>query len=155
MGTGILATPALCDLLFERGEEDLAFTLLTSHQLGSFGYMMDHGATTLWEEWDGVYSHDHPMFGACAHHLISSILGITQTEASVGFETLLIAPKIPVGLEFAKGSVNFPTGKVAVSWKREEKGVRFEIELPDTFDCDFVWNGQTKPLTAGKNIFTI
>lgn len=155
MGTGILATPALCDLLFERGEEDLAFALLTSHQLGSFGYMMDHGATTLWEEWDGVYSHDHPMFGACAHHLISSILGITQTEASVGFETLLIAPKIPAGLEFAKGSVIFSKGKVAVSWRREEKGVRFEIELPDTFGCDFVWNGQTKPLTAGKNIFTI
>lgn len=153
--TGIFGTPMLLDLLFARGEEDLAYLLLTSHKMGSFGYMMDHGATTLWEEWDGMYSHDHPMFGVCTHHLITSVLGITQPADSVGYESILIAPKIPRGLDFARGSLTFSRGTVAVGWRREKEGIRFEIDLPADLSCDFVFKGTERTLLGGTHSFLI
>ena len=153
--TGIFGTPMLMDLLFANGDEDLAYDLLTSHDMGSFGYMMDHGATTLWEQWDGIYSHDHPMFGVCTQYLISSILGITQTEDSVGYEKLLISPKIPKKLSFAKGSLQIPCGTVGMNWQQTESEISFEIELPEGLACDFVWGKEKRTLKNGVNRFTL
>ncbi|MBQ7101282.1 MAG: family 78 glycoside hydrolase catalytic domain, partial [Clostridia bacterium] len=48
--TGIVATDVLPRILFESGNAQLAFDLMTSRKLPSFGYMMEHGATTLWED---------------------------------------------------------------------------------------------------------
>ena len=152
--TGFLGTDILCGLLFEGGEEDLVVDLLTSHDLGSFGYMMDRGATTIWEDWRGHSSHDHPMFGACARYLLSHILGIRQKEGSAAFEKTVIAPCIPKKLHWAAGSMTLPAGEVSVKWERTSESIRFTIVLPEKFFCDFEYRGSTRKLYPGKNIFT-
>lgn len=153
--TGIFGTPMLLDLLFERGEEDFAYALLTAHELGSFGYMMDHGATTIWEEWDGVHSHDHPMFGVPTHHLISSILGIAQKEGSAGYAETVIRPRIPRALDFAEGSLETVRGRIAVKWHQSEGEVSFEIEIPEDLAVEFSFEGEVKSLSAGKHSFSV
>lgn len=63
--TGIFGTDILIRVLCEKGDKALARKLLTSKDgIGTFHYMKEHGATTLWENWDGADSHSHPMFGA-------------------------------------------------------------------------------------------
>ena len=153
--TGIFGTPMLCKVLLESGREDLLYTLLSSHKVGSFGYMMDHGATALWEEWDGKYSHDHPMFGACVQYLISAFLGITQEKGSVGYEVPLIAPKIPRMLASAKGKLKTPKGEIAVAWVQNGKEISFEIDLADALFVDFLFEGERRTLVPGKNTFTV
>jgi alpha-L-rhamnosidase len=152
--TGFLCTEILCGLLLENGAEDVAYTLLTSHDPGSFGYMMDHGATTLWERWDGAASHDHPMFGASAGHLIFSLLGIGQKESSAGYKELVIAPKTPTGLDFAKGSVTLPIGEVYVEWQRIGLNTCFTIRLPENQKCDFIYRDRCISLFGGECSFT-
>lgn len=152
--TGFLGTYILCLLLMEGGAEDVAYRLLTSHELGSFGYMMDRGATTIWESWRGGCSHNHPMFGACTHVLFACVLGIRQKESSSAFRELLIAPKTPRELPWAKGSVELPCGKVSVSWKRQDRTVEFEITLPQGVSCTFQYSGKTRLLHGGTTIFT-
>ncbi|MBR2621709.1 MAG: family 78 glycoside hydrolase catalytic domain [Clostridia bacterium] len=153
--TGFLCTEILCGLLLENGAEDVAFALLTSHDRGSFGYMMDHGATTLWERWDGDGSHDHPMFGASAGHLIFSLLGIGQKESSAGYKELVIAPKTPTGLDFAKGSVTLPIGEVFVVWERDGEKIHFTIRLPKDSTCEFIYADQQIQLSGGDHSFDI
>ena len=69
--TGIFATDILVRILCERGDKELARRLLTSKDgLGTFHYMREHGATTLWENWSGADSHSHPMFGAVVASII-------------------------------------------------------------------------------------
>lgn len=69
--TGIFGTDILVRILCERGDKELAKRLLTSGDgIGTFRYMRDCGATTLWENWNGADSHSHPMFGA----VVSSII---------------------------------------------------------------------------------
>lgn len=69
--TGIFGTDILVRILCERGDKELAKALLVSDKgVGTFRYIRDLGATTLWENWNGADSHSHPMFGA----VVSSII---------------------------------------------------------------------------------
>jgi len=151
--TGFLCTDILLEVLFERNASDLAFTLLSAHEPGSFGYMMDHGATTIWECWNGMGSHNHPMFGACSRQLLNSILGIRQTEDSVAYHDIIIKPCTPNGLRFTNGSLQIPSGKISVSWEAFDDAVFFDITLPDTVSCRFQYGGTVKTLFGGQNQF--
>ena len=68
--TGIFGTDILIRTLCENGHKDLAFKLLSSKKENTFFNMMNHGATTLWENWNGCDSHSHPMFGAVVEYIV-------------------------------------------------------------------------------------
>jgi alpha-L-rhamnosidase len=57
-------------VLCENGHSDLAFKLLSSKKENTFYNMKKHGATTLWENWNGEASHSHPMFGAVVEYIV-------------------------------------------------------------------------------------
>ncbi len=149
--TGIFATDILTRVLFERGHRDTAFNLLTSTGKGSFYNMMKHGATTLWENWDGERSHSHPMFGAVTRYLFSFILGITQEQNSAGYEKILIAPEIPGGLGRASGFITTIQGKIAVSFVKSDGKISFDITVPSS--AKFIFNKVEHTLHAGENHF--
>ena len=128
--TGIFGTDILIRVLFERGDANTAFRLLTSEGKGSFYNMKKQGATTIWENWDGERSHSHPMFGAATRYLFSFIIGITQEKTSAGYEHILIAPQIPDGLNYASGHITTVRGKISVTFKRTESGADFYVTVP-------------------------
>ena len=80
------------------GLQDLAYEMLTSDTYPSLGWMMANpfsNATTIWESWffsDGVYSHNHPMFGSSEVWLMQSVLGIQPHPAARGMDRVLIKP---------------------------------------------------------------
>ena len=152
--TGFLGTDILCEVLMEQAEADLLYTLLTSHACGSFGYMMDRGATTIWESWRGG-SHNHPMFGACARQLFAGILGIQQDEDSAGYTRLCIAPKIPADLSFAEGYQTIPAGKIHVRWERQTQEILFRVTIPAGCTAAFQYGGKTVVLPEGESVFTV
>ena len=88
--TGIFGTDIATRVLFEKGREDIAVMLLTSKEEVSFYNQICNGATTILEYWNGVRSQCHPMFGAVTRYLFEYILGIRQSENSVGFEKVEI-----------------------------------------------------------------
>ena len=128
--TGIFGTDILIRVLFERGDANTAFRLLTSEGKGSFYNMKKQGATTIWENWDGERSHSHPMFGAATRYLFSFILGITQEKKSAGYEHILIAPQIPDGLNYASGHITTVRGQISVTFKRTESEADFYVTVP-------------------------
>ena len=153
--TGFLGTYILLGVLFDNGCENEAYELLTSHKLGSFGYMMDMGATTLYETWSGDSSHDHPMLGASSEYLFTKILGITQSAESAGYTELVIAPEIPEKLRSAKGGVRLPKGDVEVSFVRHGDKIQFEISLPKGQRAKFVFKEKEILLFENKNCITV
>ena len=89
--------------------------LIDSDAPGSYLYMKRKGATTIWEHWHGG-SHCHPMFGAPARQLFSGILGIKPLAP--GFEEYEIKPQLPASMNYAKGFITTPRGKLTVEVKR-------------------------------------
>ena len=54
LGTGFLSTPFLCNVLSENGRSDLAYAILLQEDNPSWLYAINHGATTIWEDWKGI-----------------------------------------------------------------------------------------------------
>ncbi len=137
--TGIIATDVLTRYLFETGEGQLAFDLLTNENPVSFAHMKKSGATTLWENWNGESSRNHPMFGAVTKLIFTELLGIKQKKESSGFESVLISPCIVEGLGRASGSIETVRGKISVSYIKTDDGIEFRVYADPRIEAEFVY----------------
>lgn len=156
--TGICATNLIANLLFERGDGEVALDLLLSKAETSFEGMRKRGATTLWENWPLSHwerSHNHPMFGAASSVIFDYLLGIRQPDDSAGFEKVLIAPHFSPRLPSIRGKRTIPSGEVSVNYTQSEGVVNVEIFIPDGVDATFAYSGKERCLNAGRNSFVI
>ena len=133
--TGILGTKYLFPLLTSTNNSDLAYELATQTTYPSWGYMVENGATTLWELWQNktgpsMNSHNHPMFGSIGAWFYNALAGINPDLAKPGFERVLIAPQMVRDLKWAGGSIDTIRGTVASSWSRSDDGLRLEVTIP-------------------------
>lgn len=128
--TGFIGTDVLLEELFRMGAPETAYKLLSSEDTGSFLYMKRHGATTIWETWNGNESHDHPMFGGCVRHLFEGFLGIRQAYSTGGYRDISVEPFLPEAVTHMEGSLETPVGTVKITLRRENGTVRKEILMP-------------------------
>ena len=148
--TGFLGTDILLEVLYKNGQADLAYQLLNSREKGSFLYMKDRGATTLWETWGGEESHDHPMFGAGARHLITSVLGIGQAPQTAGYSDIVICPQIAEQMQYAKGHIQTENGTISTGWRKEDGKIYLSAQLPKDTRGIFRYNEHIWNLEGGK-----
>ena len=102
LGTGFVGTPYLLEVLTDTGHSDVAYTLLLNRQYPSWGYQIDHGATTTWERWNGdtmrsdpsMNSYNHYAYGAVAEWIYRFAAGIDTTSADPGFHTVMLHPHL-------------------------------------------------------------
>jgi alpha-L-rhamnosidase len=131
--TGIYGTMLLLEELSKRGRHDLAFALADRKTFPSWGWMLENGATTLWEDWkgtDNVKSHSHPMFGSISAWFHRWLGGIQPAEDAVGFDRIVIRPQIVGGLEWVKSSHDSIRGRIESNWRKTDAGIEFEIVVP-------------------------
>jgi alpha-L-rhamnosidase len=139
--TGFVGVPLLCPVLTEGGRPDLAFALLHQEEFPSWGYSIRHGATTIWERWDGwteehgfqspaMNSFNHYSLGSIGEWLWRSVAGIGQAPGSVAYSDLVIAPQFGPRLEWVTARYDSPRGLVRVQWRRSGEGADIEIEVP-------------------------
>ena len=128
--TGFIGTDVLVDVLFSLNQGQLVYQLLSSEEMGSFLYMKRHGATTIWEHWNGKESHNHPMFGGCLRFLYEGFLGIRQAYGNGGYTQVTVTPFLPEGVSTMEGSILTPQGRLSVSLKRDNDTVRSNIQIP-------------------------
>ena len=109
--------------LYKYGRDDLA--LLT--QKRDWGNLLESGLTTCIETFkrgkDWTRSVAHAWSASPAIFLMTEVLGIQPVKP--GYTEFTIEPK-PSGLDFAKGSVVTPYGRIYVEWKKKENG---ELEI--------------------------
>ena len=122
--TGIFGTDLVIRMLFRSGRGDIAFTLLTNEEESSFYNMKKHGATTLWENWEGCDSRCHPMFGAVIEYFFSEILGIKRADNKAGYSEITISPANIPALKNVKGTMRTAWGDITVEITTDENGKR-------------------------------
>ena len=130
--TGIFGTRFLLEQLTQNSRHDLAFALADRKTFPSWGWMLENGATTLWETWkesDNTFSHNHPMFGSISAWFIRHLGGIQAAEDAVGFDRIVIRPRTH-GLEWVKSSHRGARGLIESNWKVGADGKEFEIVIP-------------------------
>jgi alpha-L-rhamnosidase len=137
IGTGLIGGQWLMRVLTEGGRADLAYTIATQKTYPSWGYMVEKGATTIWELWNGdtadpaMNSGNHVMLvGDLGIWLYESLAGIKPDPEQPGFKHILMRPE-PVGdLRFVRASHRSPYGLIASDWQKQEGVFRWKVTLP-------------------------
>ncbi|MWB97590.1 family 78 glycoside hydrolase catalytic domain [Agromyces seonyuensis] len=137
VGTGFLATGDLLQVLADHGRADVAYELLQQRTAPSWRYMLDRGATTIWEDWEGIDEHgdaheslNHYSKGAAMRFLHTHTLGLRQEADSIGWERVVIAPVPGGGITWARGSYESPHGTIAVEWRLEGERLQLMADIP-------------------------
>lgn len=133
--TGIFGTKYILEALSKTGNINTVYKIVNSTLNPGWGYMIDRGATTLWETWkesDDIYSNCHPMFGSVSEWFYKWLAGIRPDPDYPGFEKFILNPSLPEGLSHINGSYNSPFGEIVSNW--ENYGIekqKFEIAIPN------------------------
>ncbi|MGX1675997.1 family 78 glycoside hydrolase catalytic domain [Streptomyces sp. NPDC055400] len=137
LSTGFLSTADLLPVLADSGHADVAYTVLTQRTSPSWLGMLDRGATTIWEDWDGVdadgsatASLNHYSKGAVVRFLHTHTLGLRQAPGSVVWETFVVAPVPGAGLTWASGSFDSPQGLITVKWSISAGIFHLDVDVP-------------------------
>ena len=96
--------------LSSHGRSDVAFDVVANREFPGWGYMLDNGATTLWEHWalsDNTYSHNHPMFGSVSAWFFNWLGGIQLDAETVAFDRFSIRPQLVEQARLGEMSLRF------------------------------------------------
>ncbi|MEM9913576.1 MAG: family 78 glycoside hydrolase catalytic domain [Planctomycetota bacterium] len=134
--TGFVGTAYLLPVLTRFGHHELAYRTLNTREYPSLGYMIDHGATTVWERWDSdklgpdMNSRNHFCFGAMAQWMYEDLVGIKPDPEATGFRRVLLTPG-PVGdLTFAEFTYTTPQGDIDIHWEVADDVLHYDVTLP-------------------------
>jgi len=135
---GIYGNRYAGDVLLEHGLGDLWLEGVRTPTWPSFGFMRTAGATSLWEQWtrDGeMNSHNHAMFAGATSCFFTHLAGIRP--AADGYARVRVKPCFPKGLDAVRVTLETPSGRLAVDWRRRGRRVEYRFESPKGLPCAF------------------
>jgi len=130
---GVLGAKWIPHALSDNGYGDLAYRISKNTRYPGWGYWMELGATTLFEDFNMESldnSRNHMFFGDIVHWCYKELTGIRPDPNSVGFKHFYIQPFFPESLEFAKATHDCMYGQIRSEWKREGEDINMVIEVP-------------------------
>lgn len=137
VGVGLIGIQFLMRCLETYGMSDLAYRIATNKTYPSWGYMLENGATTIWELWNGntadpaMNSRNHVMLlGDFLIWCYENVAGIKTDKSEVGFKKIIMKPTFYKGLDFVRASTETPYGRISSEWKRVGNNLKWEIEIP-------------------------
>ena len=145
LGTGFLATPYLLPVLADTGHLDVAYELLRSDREPSWLTMVDRGATTVWERWNGVSadgvpteSLNHYSKGAVISFLHRYVAGIELVNGEPGYRRFRVQPRPGGGLTRAKATHDAPYGRIEAEWRIEDEQFELSVTVPPGTSAEVV-----------------
>ena len=130
LDTGIFGTQFFFEVLSEYGLHNLAFEAMSKKTQPGYGWWIQQGATTTWEQWDGSGSHNHPMFGGGIVWFYRELAGMNTDPLRPGYRNIIFKPQPAGNVTFASYSNETPYGKAAVSWKRYDSSFKLDVSVP-------------------------
>jgi len=160
ISTGVIGTQWLMHGLTEFGRPDLALQLATTKDYPGWGYMVEQGATTIWELWNGntadpaMNSQNHVMLlGDLLTWCFRDLGGIAP--AAPGFKTIRMAPVFPKGLDSVNASYDTPYGLVKSRWQRKSGQISWDVTVPPNTKARVVLPSGEETIGSGDYHFTI
>jgi len=141
LATGIQATHRAMLELSRWGYTDLAWQLLTNRTFPSWLYMLDNGATTVWERWDGyvrgrgfqdpgMNSFNHWAFGAVGEWVWRHVAGLNPDETQPGWKHFMVAPRPGGGVTWTRAEYDSIRGRIATAWRVRDGQFDLEVTIP-------------------------
>jgi alpha-L-rhamnosidase len=139
LSTGFIGTKDLMLVLAKIGRNDVAYRLIYNDTFPSWGFSIKHGATSIWERWDGwtpekgfqdpgMNSFAHYSFGAVYQWMVENIGGIRSDGPS--YKHIIIAPQLDGKLTHATVGYDSIRGCIETAWKRDGDKFILDVTIP-------------------------
>jgi alpha-L-rhamnosidase len=146
LSTGIQTTHRLMLELTRNGYHDQACRIINLRTVPSWGHMIEMGASTIWERWDGfvknrgtkpedqfqnpgMNSFNHWAFGSVGEWVWRNIAGINPDERHPGYKDFVIRPRPGPGFTWAKGEYKSIHGTIVAHWVLNDV-LRIDVTIP-------------------------
>ncbi len=137
IGTGLVGGQWLMRVLSDNGRADLAFQIATQSTYPGWGYMIEKGATTIWELWNGdtadpaMNSGNHVMLvGDLCTWMHEYLAGIRPDPQEPGFKHILLKPEIAGSLRAARATHRSPFGVIVSDWSIKKNKFVWDFSVP-------------------------
>lgn len=141
LSTGFIGISHLNPQLTFAGHADVAYRLLLQDTYPSWLYPVKHGATTIWERWNGwthedgffnphMNSFNHYSLGSVGEWLFRHVAGIELDPVEPGFRRFTLQPFIGAGLDFARASYRSLQGQIRSEWTRNGDTLTWTVVVP-------------------------
>lgn len=157
LGTGFLSTPLI---LYVLADMDIAYAyrLLENEEIPGWLAMPKHGATTIWESWegldaqDGVASLNHYSKGAVFQWVFDTMCGIRVEKEN----RFAIVPRPGGHFTHAKAAYVSVYGRVESGWRKTDAGIEFTVTIPANCAAHVVLpDGSEREQCAGSQTYLI
>jgi alpha-L-rhamnosidase len=119
----------------------VAYRLLLRDDYPSWLYPVRHGATTIWERWNGwtqadgffnpqMNSFNHYSLGSVGEWLFRHVAGIELDPEVPGFRRFVLRPFLGGGLAFARATYRTLHGEILSHWQRDGEQLTWTIRVP-------------------------
>ena len=103
--------------------------------------MVEQGATTIWERWDGyvkgrgfqdpgMNSFNHWAFGAAGEWVWRELAGLNPDDDQPGYKHFLIRPRPCGDLAWVKSRYDSIHGPITTAWKLADGRFELRVEIP-------------------------
>ena len=150
---GVIGISWLLRALSDNGFSDVAYLLATQKKYPSWGYMVENGATTIWELWNGdkaspkMNSGNHVMLLGDLVTWCYQYLGGIKTEGN----HIVLKPAFEIqDCEWTNVSYDSPYGRITSNWKKTLQHLDWHVEIPcNTTATICLPDGTTKEIGSG------
>ncbi len=161
LDTGFSSVGFLLDVLSDNGYKDIAYELLFQTKSPSWLYMVEHGATTIWENWEAITpegkltdsSYNHYAYGCVGDWIYRNVGGITAGKP--GYKHIIFSPDLKCGLTHVMSSHITPFGKAACEWQIVDKECTINLEIPVNTTAELRIGEVAVNLVSGKYYFSV
>jgi alpha-L-rhamnosidase len=141
LSTGFIGISHLNPTLTAIGRPDIAWRLLLNEDYPSWLYPVRHGATTIWERWNGwteeegffnpqMNSFNHYSLGSVGEWLYRCVAGIELDPQANAFKRFLVRPYPGGTFTYARASYRSVHGMIESGWRRDGNALTLEVAIP-------------------------
>ena len=128
---GIVGAKFVPRVLVEYGYGDTALRIFTQPNYPGWAKWVINGETTLIEDFAGLESHNHIMYGDISAWFMQYAAGIEPSFARPGFKEVVLKPCFFTALNNVNAWYDTIYGRINVKWVRNNGNIAFEAEIPN------------------------
>lgn len=130
LNTGLVGIPVMMEWAATANEPGFVYSMLKKKTYPGYLYMLENGATTTWEHWNGERSRIHNCYNGVGQWFYQVVGGIRPVRGEKAYKKFIIQPQIPNGVTWARTSQETPYGEISVNWKLQDEKMKMNIRVP-------------------------
>lgn len=130
LATGLVGIPVLTEWAVKNGQAEWMYQMLKKRDYPGYLYMLDNGATTTWEHWNGERSHIHNCYNGIGAWFYQALAGIMPDESKPGYKHIWIKPQVVNDISWVQAFKDTPYGLLKVRWEKKEASFVLDVQIP-------------------------